>query len=352
MDKLLNFWLRGRWIRLGLTAALVCMVGLLFYVSVSADTHPRDIDQDSSAPDNPDWSRIRSLVSAADIPYSEYSAAAISVPQPAPDPCLHCHISGENTGLWTPLARWSIFGLAGLIFAFGVVRSTSVWRNRKPWKPYSRRTAEWIDERYEISGPLTKILNKPVPKYALRWWYCLGGITAFLFVVQGLTGIMLAFYYKPTPDAAYASIQFIESQVRFGASIRMVHHWAANGMIVLCIAHMLRVFIMGAFKPPRELNWVSGALLLTLTLAFGFTGYLLPWDQRAFWATTVGSEIAGGIPVIGSLALIFLRVGWSVTELTLSRFYALHIIALPLATVGLMLLHFLMVRKQGIAKPL
>ncbi|MCK4727105.1 MAG: cytochrome b N-terminal domain-containing protein, partial [Anaerolineales bacterium] len=197
-----------------------------------------------------------------------------------------------------------------------------------------------------------KILNKPVPKYALRWWYCLGGITAFLFVVQGLTGIMLAFYYKPTPDAAYASIQFIESQVRFGASIRMVHHWAANGMIVLCIAHMLRVFIMGAFKPPRELNWVSGALLLTLTLAFGFTGYLLPWDQRAFWATTVGSEIAGGIPVIGSLALIFLRVGWSVTELTLSRFYALHILALPLATVGLMLLHFLMVRKQGIAKPL
>jgi cytochrome b6 len=191
-----------------------------------------------------------------------------------------------------------------------------------------------------------------VPKYATRWFYCLGGITAFLFLTQGVTGIMLAFYYKPTPDAAYASIQFIESQVRFGAAVRAVHHWAANGMILMCTAHMLRVFIMGAFKPPRELNWVSGVLLLVLTLAFGFTGYLLPWDQRAFWATTVGSEIAGAIPVIGDLAMIFLRVGWDVTGETLSRFYALHIIALPLLTVAFMGAHFLMVRRQGIAEPL
>jgi len=352
MGKLPKFRLRGRWIRAGLTIACVCMVGFLFYISASADTHPRTFDQAGSSPGSPDWARIRAVFAGTEPAYEISAAAEVSVPQPAADPCLHCHISGENTGLWTPLARWSLFGMAGLIFAFGFVRSTSVWRNRAPWKPYSRRTAEWIDERYEVSGPLSKILNKPVPKYALRWWYCLGGITAFLFVVQGLTGIMLAFYYKPTPDAAYASIQFIETQVRFGASVRMIHHWAANGMIVMCIAHMLRVFIMGAFKSPRELNWVSGALLLTLTLAFGFTGYLLPWDQRAFWATTVGSEIAGGIPVIGNLALIFLRVGWSVTELTLSRFYALHIIALPLATVGFMVMHFLMVRKQGLAKPL
>jgi quinol-cytochrome oxidoreductase complex cytochrome b subunit len=180
----------------------------------------------------------------------------------------------------------------------------------------------------------------------------MGGITAFLFVVQGITGILLAFYYKPTPEAAYSSIQYIETQVYFGAAIRAIHHWCANGMIVMCVAHMLRVFIMGAYKRPRELNWVSGVLLLILTLVFGFTGYLLPWDQRAFWATTVGSEIAGAIPAIGNLALVFLRVGWNVTGETLSRFYGLHVIVVPLATVAFMGAHFLMIRRQGIAKPL
>jgi Cytochrome b/b6/petB len=280
-------------------------------------------------------------------------ASAAVVPQPAKqDPCLHCHIRGENKGLWTPLARWSLFGSMGLLFVWGVYRSASVWSTRAPWKPLTSRTAEWVDDRYQVSEPLTKVLAKPVPKYALRWFYCLGGITAFLFITQAVTGIMLAFYYQPTPESAYTSIQFIESQVRFGASVRMIHHWAANFMIVMCIAHMLRVFIMGAYKRPRELNWVSGVLLLLLTLVFGFTGYLLPWDQRAFWATTVGSEIAGSIPVIGNLALVFLRVGWDVGAQTLSRFYALHVIALPIFTLGFMATHFLMVRRQGIARPL
>jgi hypothetical protein len=280
-------------------------------------------------------------------------AKAQTTPAPvAKDTCLHCHINGEDKGLWTPLMRWSIFGGVGLAFLFGMYRSASVWTSRAPWKPLRLRAAEWLDERYQVSEPLSKILNKPVPTSALRWWYCLGGITAFLFVVQAGTGIMLAFYYKPTPQEAFASIQFIENQVRFGAAIRAVHHWAANGMIVMCVAHMLRVFIMGAFKNPRELNWVSGALLLILTLAFGFTGYLLPWDQRAFWATTVGSEIAGSLPVIGDLALVFLRVGWNVTALTLSRFYALHVIALPIFTLAFMGAHFLMVRRLGIAQAL
>ncbi len=129
--------------------------------------------------------------------------------------------------------------------------------------------------------------------------------------------MMLAFYYQPTPEHAYASIQYIENEVLFGAAIRAIHHWSANGMIIMCYAHMLRVFIMGAFKAPSELNWVSGVLLM-MTLGFGFTGYLLPWDQRAFWATTVGTEIAGGIPDIGILLLIFLRVGWSITGQTLT----------------------------------
>lgn len=280
------------------------------------------------------------------------SLPSAELPPPKQDPCLHCHIAGENKNLWTPLARWVVFGSMGLIFAFGMYRTGSVIVNRSPWKPLTLRTAEWVDERYEISEPLTKIMKKPVPKYALRWFYCLGGITAFLFFLQGVTGIMLAFYYKPTPEAAYASIQFIETQVRFGAAIRAIHHWAANGMILMCTAHMLRVFIMGAYKNPRELNWVSGILLLVLTLGFGFTGYLLPWDQRAFWATTVGSEIAGAVPIIGNLALVFLRVGWDVTGETLSRFYALHIIGMPLLTLASMLAHFMMVRRQGVMRPL
>ena len=280
------------------------------------------------------------------------TAASQSPPASNTDPCLHCHIKGEEKGVWTPLSRWVLFGSAGLFFAFGMYRSASVWRTRSHWKPITTRAAEWVDERYQVSEPLSKVLSKPVPTYALRWFYCLGGMTAFLFVIQAVTGILLAFYYKPTPEAAYASIQYIETQVSFGAGIRAVHHWAANGMIIMCVAHMLRVFIMGAFKPPRELNWVTGVFLLLMTLVFGFTGYLLPWDQRAFWATTVGSEIAGAIPVIGDLALIFLRVGWDVTALTLSRFYALHVIVLPILLLVFMMMHFMMVRRQGIAKPL
>ncbi len=282
------------------------------------------------------------------------AAARAKAPPPPPerDTCLHCHLAGAETGLWTPLLRWALFGAAGLVFTFGVYRSASVWRTRTPWTPLTRRTAGWIDQRYHLSEPMAKILGKPVPRYALHWWYCLGGITAFLFVVQAVTGTMLAFYYTPTPEAAYASIQYIETEVRFGTAVRAVHHWGSNGMIVLCLAHMLRVFIMGAYKPPRELNWATGILLLVLTLAFGFTGYLLPWDQRAFWATTVGTEIAGGVPVIGDLALVFLRGGWDVSGLTLSRFYGLHVLALPATTMALMGLHFLMVRRLGVARPL
>jgi hypothetical protein len=273
-------------------------------------------------------------------------------PTPAQEPCQHCHLPGEITDMWTPLFRWILFGSMGLMFVYGTYRAGSIWINRKPWKPLWARAVEWIDERFDIVEPINNILRKPVPLFATRWIYCLGGITFTLFVIQCITGVMLAFYYKPTPEEAYASIQFIENEVRFGASIRAIHHWSANGMVVMVVAHMLRVFITGAFKPPRELNWVNGTLLGILTLGFGFTGYLLPWDQRAYWATTVGTEIGGGIPQIGDLALVFMRGGWDVTAITLSRFYAVHVLVLPVAMIILMGLHFLMIRRQGIARPL
>ena len=276
----------------------------------------------------------------------------LAPPEPEKDTCIQCHVVEDFTNVWTPLGRWILFGGAGLVLLFGVARSASVWRSRSEWVPIPTRILSWIDERYELSEALKPILSKPVPDWQRRWWYCLGGLTAFLFAVQAVTGTMLAFYYEPTPDAAYASIQFIETQVRFGASIRAIHHWSANGMIVMVVAHMMRVFVNGAFRAPRELNWVSGVLLFVTTLGFGFTGYLLPWDQRAYWATTVGTEIAGGIPVIGELALVYLKAGWSITSLTLSRFYALHILVFPAVIVAMMVMHFIMVRRQGIHKPL
>jgi len=331
---------------------VIAIFGFLLLVDTpkesAASSAPRE---ELSGPVKLNWLAIHRLFGVPISPESSQIVFAIPQP-PEKDPCLHCHISGEDKGLWTPLALWMLFGIGGLVFTFGMYRSASLWVTRQPWKPLTARLAEWVEERYAISAPLSKALSKPVPRFAMRWWYCLGGITAFLFITQVVTGIMLAFYYQPTPEAAYASIQFIETQVRFGAGIRAIHHWAANGMIVMCLAHMLRVFIMGAYKAPRELNWVSGVFLLLITLAFGLTGYLLPWDQRAFWATTVATEIAGSIPVIGNLVLVFLRVGWDVSALTLSRFYGLHVIVLPIFTLLSMGVHFLMVRRLGIAKPL
>ncbi|MFC2028340.1 cytochrome bc complex cytochrome b subunit [Chloroflexota bacterium] len=322
---------------LGLTAIIISGV-ILSAMFIHANAMSTTDDQGEA-----NWAAVNNT--SVESPNQE-------VPPPKQEPCLSCHINGENTNLWTPLGRWAIFGTFGLVFAFGIYRSASVWTQRKPWVPLTTRVVDWVDDRYDIKKPMEKIFKKPVPKFAMRWWYCLGGMTAFLFVVQGITGIMLAFYYKPTAAEAYTSIQFIETQVRFGSAIRMIHSWSANGMIVLCIAHMLRVFIMGAYKAPRELNWVSGIALLFLTLLFGFTGYLLPWDQRAYWATTVGTDIAGAVPAVGNLILVMLRVGWDVSEATLGRFYSMHIIITPLLTVAFMLAHFVMIRKLGLKKPL
>jgi cytochrome b6 len=214
------------------------------------------------------------------------------------------------------------------------------------------RVGDWFDERFDVRIPLEAFLKKPVPKHAIRWYFCLGGITFALFVIQGVTGILLSLYYKPTPEQAYESILFIMNNVRFGWLIRSIHSWSASLMIAFCIAHMLRVFITGSYKNPRELNWVAGIVLLLLTLAFGFTGYLLPWDQKALWGSTVGSEILGVVPVIGDALLGLLRGGADITGLTLTRFYGIHMLVLPVLAFLFLGIHFVIIRRQGISGPL
>jgi len=221
--------------------------------------------------------------------------------------------------------------------------------SRRSWRT---RVGDWFDERFDVRIPLEAFLKKPVPKHAIRWYFCLGGITFALFIIQGVTGILLSLYYKPTPGEAYESILFIMNNVRFGWLIRSIHSWSSTLMIAFCVAHMLRVFITASYKNPRELNWVAGVFLLLLTLAFGFTGYLLPWDQKALWGSTIGSEILGIIPGIGGWLLGLLRGGLEITGLTLTRFYGIHMLVLPVLVVVFLAAHFVIIRRQGISGPL
>ena len=221
--------------------------------------------------------------------------------------------------------------------------------SRRSWRT---RVGDWFDERFDVRIPLEAFLKKPVPKHAIRWYFCLGGITFALFLIQGVTGILLSLYYRPTPGEAYESILFIMNNVRFGWLIRSIHSWSSTLMIAFCVAHMLRVFITGSYKKPRELNWVAGVFLLLLTLAFGFTGYLLPWDQKALWGSTIGSEILGIIPAIGGWLLGLLRGGLEITGLTLTRFYGIHMLVLPVLAVLFLAVHFVIIRRQGISGPL
>ncbi|MDP2350937.1 MAG: cytochrome bc complex cytochrome b subunit [Chloroflexota bacterium] len=211
------------------------------------------------------------------------------------------------------------------------------------------RPSGWLDQRTKL-GPLIRAsLHVRIPMSARTYYF--GGIALFLFGIQVVTGTLLALYYKPTPEAAWKSVQFITSDVSFGWLIRSIHHWAANLMVLFVGLHMVRVFMQAAYKYPRELTWVFGALLLMVTLGFGFTGYLLPWDQRAYWATVVGTEIAGGVPVVGESILLLLRGGADVTGDTMSRFFGIHVLVLPLALAGLMAGHLLLVHQLGLANP-
>jgi len=183
--------------------------------------------------------------------------------------------------------------------------------------------------------------------------YCLGGLTFFMFLGLTVTGVLLMFYYVPSVERAYADIQALETNVRFGSLMRNLHRWMAHAMIITVLLHMMRVFYTGAYKPPREFNWIIGVILFVLTLLLSFTGYLLPWDQLAFWAITVGTTMIGSAPLLGDESKFLLLGGFSVGPNALIRFYTLHVIALPLLAAIFMAVHFWRVRRDGgLARPL
>jgi len=209
----------------------------------------------------------------------------------------------------------------------------------------------WLDERLSISTLAAMVQKKEVPLHRHSIWYYFGGMTLFLFVVQVVTGILLLLYYRPSAENAFESVQFIMTEVKFGWLIRSIHSWSANLMIATLFIHMFSVFFLRAYYPPREITWISGVLLLFIVICFGFSGYLLPWNKLAFFATKVGTEIAGVVPVVGRPILRFLRGGDDVTGATLTRFFGFHVAVLPATATVLIGIHVLLVQLHGMSVP-
>jgi len=215
----------------------------------------------------------------------------------------------------------------------------------------ARRIYGWIDDRFHITPLIDFMRHKQVPVHKHTVWYYMGGVSLFLFMVQVFTGILLVLYYKPDEANAFESVRFITTKVSFGWLMRSVHSWSANLMVLFVFIHMFSAFFTRAFRKPRELTWVTGFILLCLALGFGFTGYLLPWNELAFFATKVGTDIAGAVPLIGEPIKILLRGGDDVTGATLTRFFAIHIALLPAIFTALLFLHLLFVQRQGMHEP-
>jgi quinol-cytochrome oxidoreductase complex cytochrome b subunit len=213
------------------------------------------------------------------------------------------------------------------------------------------RIRAWLTERFDV-GVAEKFvdgqLHKPLPAET-GFWHTFGSLSLFLFLNQVVTGILLMVYYRPTTNTAFESVRFIMTKAHFGWLIRGLHAWGATLMILCVLIHMMRTFFMGAYKKPRELTWMLGVFIFGCTVTFGFTGYLLPWNQLSYWATTVGTEITGAIPLAGQYLKVLLRGGEGVTGETLARFYVLHVVVLPWVLTMLIATHLVLMRVQGLA---
>jgi quinol-cytochrome oxidoreductase complex cytochrome b subunit len=226
------------------------------------------------------------------------------------------------------------------------VKESGLWRSlfRQPYPTTSRTRALAV-----MNNVFLHLHPVRVKRHAVRYTYtfCLGGISFFLFLALTVTGVYLMFFYVPSVARAYQDIQLIEASVAFGSFVRNMHRWAAHLMVLTVFLHMMRVFYHGAYKPPREFNWVIGVLLLFCTLWLSFTGYLLPWDQIAFWAVTVGTQMATYAPLVPAESSFILLGGIQVDQGTLIRFYVMHVIAFPLIAAILVVVHFWRIRKDG-----
>ena len=209
---------------------------------------------------------------------------------------------------------------------------------------------DWLEERSGLIGGIRYFLFRKVPGDT-NWFHTLGSATLTAFLVQAITGVILAMYYQPTPDGAYGSIRHITDDVTLGWLVRGMHRWGASVFIILMFLHMGRVFLFGAYKYPRELNWIIGVLLLVTGMFEGFTGYLLPWDQTSYWATVVGININGTAPFLGPFIAQFLRGGAEIGAETLSRFYSIHMLVLPGAIFALIGLHLYLIVRLGVSSP-
>src|SRR5690242_11594125 len=209
---------------------------------------------------------------------------------------------------------------------------------------------DWIDERTSLSGAGRWLMFRKVPK-GTNWFYTLGSATMFAFLNQAITGVFLAMYYDPSPTQAYESARYITNEAFLGEFVRGMHKWGSTVMVILVFLHMGRTFFFGAYKYPRELNWVIGVVLLILTMAMSFTGYLLPFDQRSYWATIVGVNINGTGPLLGPYLSDFLQAGPEFGATTLSRFYAIHMLLIPGAIAALIGAHLYLVTKLGTTAP-
>jgi len=215
-----------------------------------------------------------------------------------------------------------------------------------------KRLAAWFDERLALDSIREFVAHKKVPVHSGTVWYTFGGITLFLFVIQVTTGVLLLVYYRPTPQDAFESVQFIMTRVSFGWLIRSIHSWSANLMILSAFIHMFSVVFLHAYRRPREFVWFSGIGLLGLTLAFGFSGYLLPWNTISFFATKVGTDIPATIPWVGPVLTRYLRGGSAVGGATLTRFFGFHVALLPGLMTVFLLVHLGLIQKFGISTPL
>jgi quinol-cytochrome oxidoreductase complex cytochrome b subunit len=209
---------------------------------------------------------------------------------------------------------------------------------------------DWLEERSGLVGGIKYFLFRKVPRDT-SWFHTLGSATLTAFLVQAITGVVLAMYYKPDPDKAYQSIQFITNELTLGWLVRGMHRWGASVFIILMFFHMARVFLFGAYKYPRELNWIIGVLLLAMGMLEGFTGYLLPWDQTAYWATVVGINLNGTAPFLGPFLAQFLAGGQEIGADALSKFYSLHMLVIPGAIFALIGLHLYLVIRLGVSSP-